>query len=110
MLDIPLRIAPEPTNVKDMKALRIEVNEKDIDPSCGDKWLHLGYVPAEDVDRVQAAIDTNTLHSVGVEHTRGYFHYDDNSQLDWSFYLYCVITKQGKWGKQNKTYMYTVPQ
>ena len=87
---IPVRLQPEPNNIRDSKAIAFEC-------CVEDKWSHIGYVVREVLDEVHDAINKGLI--IGIEFD--WIKYKSNWTYSGpGYFAGFSITKQGFWSNR----------
>ncbi|KAL9971461.1 hypothetical protein ACROYT_G017626 [Oculina patagonica] len=95
--DIPLRLYYEPTNVADENAVvaQVQFNNRE--------WKSIGYIPGKKVQKILDALLADQVKIVKFKKIEYSFIWSINQ---FKYIATLVVTKQGRWPRDNDTYSY----
>ena len=94
--EVPLRLFYEPTNMADENAVVAQVLHDQ-------KWISIGYIKGKKVEKILDALVSRSIKVVKFKKIE-YSYIWSISQFKYMPTL--VVTKQGKWARDNNTYSY----
>jgi len=95
--EIPLRLFYEPTNVADENAVvaQVQLNNQE--------WISIGYIPGKKVQKILDALLADQVKIVKFKKIEYSFIWSINQ---FKYIPTLVVTKQGRWPRDNDTYNY----